>query len=181
MKRDMRGYFGIGVEGVSKPMNVGTLMRSAHAFGARFVFTINAAYSIETSASDTARTPNHVPLYRFDGPDELMLPEGCLLVGVEITDDAVELPSFPHPLAAAYVLGPERGALSPAVLARCSHVVRIPTLFSINLGVAGAIVMYDRLLNLGRFAERPINPRAKPVPRAPHVFGEPRQRNRDAP
>ncbi|MEX2009990.1 MAG: TrmH family RNA methyltransferase, partial [Dongiaceae bacterium] len=29
----MRGYFGIGVEGISKPMNLGNLMRSAHAFG----------------------------------------------------------------------------------------------------------------------------------------------------
>src|SRR3546814_2552323 len=28
----MRGYFGIGVEGISKPMNVGNLFRSAHAF-----------------------------------------------------------------------------------------------------------------------------------------------------
>jgi len=181
MKRGTRGYFGIGVEGVSKPMNVGTLMRSAHAFGAKFVFTVNAAYSMKESASDTSRTPNHVPLYRFDHPDDLMLPDGCSLVGIEITDDAIDLPSFPHPLAAAYILGPERGALSPSVIARCSHVVRIPTLFSINLGIAGAIVMYDRILNLGRFAERPLNPRAKPTPRPPHVFGEPLQRKRDTP
>ena len=30
----MRGYFGIGVEGISKPMNLGSLFRTAHAFGA---------------------------------------------------------------------------------------------------------------------------------------------------
>ena len=29
-----RGYFGIGVEGVSKSANVGALLRTAHAFGA---------------------------------------------------------------------------------------------------------------------------------------------------
>ena len=40
-----RGYFGIGVEGVSKPMNVGALMRTAHAFGASFVFTLGAVYA----------------------------------------------------------------------------------------------------------------------------------------
>lgn len=40
----MRGYFGIGVEGVGKPMNLGNLWRAAHAFGASFVFTVGAAY-----------------------------------------------------------------------------------------------------------------------------------------
>ncbi|MEE8144119.1 MAG: TrmH family RNA methyltransferase, partial [Kiloniellales bacterium] len=34
----MRGYFAIGVEGISKPMNLGNLLRSAHAFGASFFF-----------------------------------------------------------------------------------------------------------------------------------------------
>ena len=38
----MRGYFGIGVEGISKAMNLGNLMRSAHAFGASFFFTVDA-------------------------------------------------------------------------------------------------------------------------------------------
>ena len=37
-----RGYFAIGVEGISKAVNLGNLLRSAHAFGASFVFTIGA-------------------------------------------------------------------------------------------------------------------------------------------
>ncbi|MBT4219652.1 MAG: TrmH family RNA methyltransferase, partial [Rhodospirillaceae bacterium] len=28
----MRGYFGVGVEGISKVMNVGSIFRTAHAF-----------------------------------------------------------------------------------------------------------------------------------------------------
>ncbi|MGI9417640.1 MAG: RNA methyltransferase, partial [Geminicoccaceae bacterium] len=28
----MRGYFGVGAEAISKPMNLGNLIRSAHAF-----------------------------------------------------------------------------------------------------------------------------------------------------
>ena len=54
-------------------------------------------------------------------------------------------PAFAHPVQAAYVLGPERGVLSPALIARCAHLVRIPTAFSLNVATAGAIVMYDRL------------------------------------
>ncbi len=54
------------------------------------------------------------------------------------------------------MLGPERSGLSPALLARCRHVVRIPTRFSLNLAVAGALVLYDRLIQQGRFADRPV-------------------------
>ena len=58
----MRGYFAIGIEGVSKPMNAGSLFRSAHAFGASFVFTIAVAYSCaEGGKSDTSDTPGHIP------------------------------------------------------------------------------------------------------------------------
>ena len=91
-------------------------------------------------------------------------------------DEAVDLPIFPHPLNAAYVLGPERGSLSPALIERCEHVVRIPARFSINLGVAGAIVMYDRMLALGRFGDRALNPRAASTPRPAHVYGAPTRR-----
>ena len=39
-----RGYFGIGTEGISKSANMGALMRTAHAFGAAFCFSIGAGY-----------------------------------------------------------------------------------------------------------------------------------------
>ena len=100
---------------------------------------------------------------------ELLLPEGCQLVGVEITDDAVELPSFRHPARAAYVFGSERLSLSQEVLSRCQHVVRIPTGFSINVGMAGAIVMYDRMLTLGRFPARPVRPGGPEEPLPPRA------------
>jgi len=159
----MRGYFGIGVERMSKPMNAGTLFRTAHAFGAGFVFTIDAAYSVKAARSDTSRTPDNLPWYVYDSAAELALPQGCKLVGIELLDDAVELPSFRHPLRAAYVLGPEMGSLSPGLVARCDHVIKIPTGFCVNVGVAGAIVMYDRLITLGKFAERPLSPLGRAV------------------
>ncbi len=172
----MRGYFAIGVEGVSKAMNAGNLFRSAHAFGARFVFTIAADPGIERSHADTSHAAGSLPWYRYDSVAALTLPAGCKLVGVELLDEAVALPSFRHPLRAAYVFGPERGSLSPALLARCDHLIRIPTAFCINLGTAGAVVMYDRLISHGRFAERPLSEQAAPMPRPPHVFGRPRRR-----
>jgi tRNA G18 (ribose-2'-O)-methylase SpoU len=134
MTQRTRGYFGIGVEGVSKSANVGALLRTAHAFGASFCFTLGAGYDNRAMrAADTSDTAGHVPLWRFASLGEMTLPEGCQLVGIEITEDAAELPSFRHPMNAAYILGPERSSLSPDVLARCRHVVKIPTRFSLNL------------------------------------------------
>jgi len=155
-----RGYFGIGAEGVSKSANVGALLRTGHAFGAAFCFTIGSGWDARAGrTADTADTPLHVPMWRYADVSELSLPRGCALVGVERVEDAVDLPSFRHPLNAAYVLGPERAGLSAAVLERCDHVVKIPTRFSLNLAVAGALVLYDRLLQHGRFADRPVGSR----------------------
>jgi tRNA G18 (ribose-2'-O)-methylase SpoU len=151
-----RGYFGIGVEGVSKSANVGALLRTAHAFGAAFCFIVGAGFDARAGRlADTADTPEHVPVWRFPDVAGVALPQRCVLVGVELLHDATDLPSFRHPLNAAYVLGPERSGLSPAMLQRCRHVVRIPARFALNLAVAGALVLYDRLLQAGRFAERP--------------------------
>ena len=57
------------------------------------------------------------------------------------------------------------------MLARCDHVVRIPTRFCINLAVAGAVVMYDRVLSLGRFAPRPLHAGGPTEPLPAHVHG----------
>jgi tRNA G18 (ribose-2'-O)-methylase SpoU len=173
-----RGYFAIGVEGISKAVNLGNLLRSAHAFGASFVFTVGADAQALEMRSDTSKAATHLPLYHWRNRAEIKLPRGCSLVGVEILDEAVDLPSFPHPLRAAYVLGPERGALTPELAARCQHLVKIPSAFSLNVATAGAIVMYDRLRSLGRFAPRPVAEGTTPLPEAPHVQGGPRKRKR---
>ena len=178
----MRGFFGIGIAGVSKSMNVGSLFRTAHAFGASYVFTVGAQYTRKVGrGADTSNAPDQVPFYDFPDASSLVLPEGTELVGVEIVDDAVELPSFRHPRRAAYILGAERISLPPELLAQCVHSVRIPTHFSINVGLAGALVMYDRLISLGRFARRPESPRGVPEPVPEHVFGGPRFRTKAAP
>jgi tRNA G18 (ribose-2'-O)-methylase SpoU len=152
-----RGYFAIGAERSSKALNLGNLMRSAHAFGASFTFTIGATYQALEARADTSKGQSHIPHYNWDRPADLILPKGCKLVGIELLDDAIDLPSFRHPLQAAYVLGPEKGSLSPELLERCDFTVKIPTSFCINVAMAGAIVMYDRTRSLAPFAERPIS------------------------
>ena len=169
----MRGYFGIGIEGVSKPINVGNLMRSANAFGASFIFTVGANCDVSTSASDTSDTTGQVPFYSFESIEDMLLPAGCALIGVEIDKTAVELPSFRHPRRAAYVLGMERIGLTQTMIECCDYLVKIPTKFSLNLATAGGILMYDRMLTMRRFSDRPVVTSGKPVKLDKHVFGTP--------
>ena len=153
----MRGYFGIGVEGISKEQNVGTIARTAHSFGASFFFAIAPDVDLQKMRlTDTSDAFNHVPYYEYPNVESFELPDQCTLVGVEFIADSIDLPSFRHPTRAAYVLGPEMGNLSPEMLARCDHVIKIPMKFCVNVGVAGALVMYDRLLSMGKFSDRPV-------------------------
>jgi tRNA G18 (ribose-2'-O)-methylase SpoU len=151
-----KGYFAIGAERMSKALNLGNLMRSAHAFGASFTFTVGATYQALEARADTSKGQWHIPHYNWASAAEMALPQGCKLVGVELIEDAIDLPSFRHPLRAAYILGPEHGSLSEELIARCAYVVRIPSSFCVNVAVAGAIVMYDRVKSLARFADRPV-------------------------
>ena len=111
-----RGYFAIGAERISKSLNLGNLMRSAHGFGASFTFTIGATYQALEARADTSKGAQHLPHYDWASLEAMQLPKGCRLVGVELLEDAIDLPSFHHPQQAAYVLGPEKGSLSPALL-----------------------------------------------------------------
>jgi tRNA G18 (ribose-2'-O)-methylase SpoU len=175
----MRGYFGVGVDGISKPMNLGNLIRIAHAFDASFFFSVAPRLKLSDAQSDTSWAQGTVPFFTFPRPQDLKLPIGCRLVGVEITDDAVELPRFRHPSRAAYVFGAERFSLSRQVLSACDLVVKIPTRFSINVGMAGAIVLYDRLLSFGGYGARPVKTGgARDQLPPPHAWGAPLARPR---
>jgi len=166
-----RGYFAIGAQRMSKALNLGNLMRSAHGFGASFTFTIGATYQALEARADTSKGQYHLPHYNWTSVANLELPQGCKMVGVELIDAAIDLPNFRHPLRAAYVLGPEQGSLSDELVQRCDYVVKIPTSFCINVAMAGAIVMYDRVRSMARFADRPVGEGGPLGPVTQHVFG----------
>ncbi|GAA0539622.1 tRNA G18 (ribose-2'-O)-methylase SpoU [Rhizomicrobium palustre] len=175
----MRGYFGVGVDGISKPMNLGNLSRIANAFDASFFFSVNALVKLSDAESDTSRAQKAMPYYQFATTDEFRLPTGCKLVAVEITEDAVELPRFRHPQRAAYVFGAERLSISKEMLKRADYVVKIPMKFSINVGMAGAIVLYDRLISLGGYPPRPVMTGGKQADLPPpHQWGAPLVRDK---
>lgn len=141
-----RGYFGIGIENTKTQVNIGTLWRSANLFNAAFLFTVNRRYGKQ--CSDTMATDRHVPLYNYRNFSDFYehIPYNCQLIGVELIESSEALPSFVHPERAIYLLGAEDHGLSKDALAKCHKVIQIPTAkpFSLNVAVAGSLVMYDR-------------------------------------
>ena len=178
----MRGYFAIGIEGVSKPGNMGNLIRTAHGFGAAFVFSIQPklkdsdAIAKAIKSANTSKSDTQIPYFEYQDMAEMFLPSGCQLVAVELLDEAVEMPTFRHPQNAAYILGSERFSVSKKILEKCHHVIKIPTKFCLNVATAGAVVMYDRHLCYGRYADRPVTPSGQAQPLADHVRGAPKRR-----
>lgn len=144
----MSGYFGVAVYHPKHEVNVGTLWRTASTYGAAMVATVGSRY--KRQASDTSGTPNHTPLFHYPDMDALIdgLPYSCPVIGVELDPRAESLTSFFHPHRALYLLGAEDHGLPVSVLDRCHYIVQIPTPSpgSLNLAVAGSLVMHDRWL-----------------------------------
>ena len=142
-----RGYFGIGIYHPKTTENIGTLWRSAHNFGADFIFTIGKRY--KQQASDTTKAQRHIPLFEYMTFEEFKnhLPSGCQMVFVEQTEGARNLRESCHPESAVYILGAEDYGI-PEEMMKGHQKVFIETPMCLNVAVAGSIAMYDRLTKL---------------------------------
>lgn len=144
-----QGYFGIGIQNGKTPENLGVLWRSAQNMGASYIFTIGKRYAKQ--ASDTHKATGAMPYFHYKDFDEFykQLPKGAMLVGIELDDRAVPLETFEHPKNCVYLLGAEDHGLPKKALEKSHHLVKFNTTLSINVAVAGSIVMYDRNLKAG--------------------------------
>lgn len=139
-----RGFFAIGIENGKTLPNLGTLWRSANIFGAQFIFTIGRRY--KNQSSDTLKTPRHIPLFHYENVQDLIdhLPSACPLVGLELDERAVAISNYKHPQRACYLLGAEDNGLTKVAREKCHALVQLPGECSLNVAVAGSIVMFDR-------------------------------------
>ena len=146
-----RGYFAIGVFHPKNGVNIGTLWRSAYVFGASFIFTIGRRY--KKQSSDTLKTFRHVPLFHFLTFEDFKryLPYDAQLICVDLDENAESLKEFKHPQRSIYLLGAEDNGISKEIL-KGRQTVRILSArnYSLNVAVAGSIVMYDRIIKEGK-------------------------------
>lgn len=143
-----QGFFGIGIQNGKTPENLGVLWRSAQNMGASFIFTIGNRYAKQ--ACDTHKAVGAMPYFHYDTFDDFFnnLPKGAMLVGVELNKKAVQLETFTHPRRCIYLLGAEDHGLSKTAIDKSHHLVKFKSELSLNVSVAGSIIMYDRQAKL---------------------------------
>jgi RNA methyltransferase, TrmH family len=131
---------GIALWRVSDPGNVGTLIRTADAFGPASVAVSRGCAdptgpkALRASAGAVFR----VPLARFD---ESSRPRIALAAG-----QGVPLPQLDLGGAVTFVLGAEREGLPDDVIRECDDIAHVPqadTVESLNVAVAGAVALYE--------------------------------------
>ncbi len=139
-----RGFYGIGIYHPKTNLNIGTLWRSAHNFGASFIFTIGPRY--QKQASDTTKAYRHVPLFNYQSFAEFNRnrPFACPLICIEQTTASQNIKEFVHPERAVYLLGAEDYGIPAQITKNAQAVVHIDTPMCLNVAVAGSLVMFDR-------------------------------------
>lgn len=143
-------FFGIGIQNGKTPENLGVLWRTAQNMGASFIFTIGNRYA--NQACDTHNSVKSLPYYHYKTFDDFYehLPKGVRIVGVEKTESANNLEEFKHPKRCVYLLGAEDHGLSNRAIEKAHFLVQFPSEYSLNVAVAGSIVLYDRSRNKPR-------------------------------
>lgn len=143
-------FFGIGIQNGKTPENLGVLWRSAQNLGASYIFTIGNRYAKQ--ACDTHNAVKSMPYFHYDTFEDFFknLPKGARLVGVELDDRAEDLETFEHPRRCVYLLGAEDNGLSKQAIEKCHFLVKFKSKKSLNVSVAGSIVLYDRGRNKPR-------------------------------
>ena len=133
---------------ITKEHNVGSLIRTAHAVAAEEAvlvgereWNVEAArtaelYTTVTQLTDIDAFRNHLASQRWN------------LVAVEIDQRAVSVFGAEYPERPCFLLGAELGGVPGELLEEAELVVQIPQwglVPSLNLAVAGSIVLYDYL------------------------------------
>jgi TrmH family RNA methyltransferase len=124
---------------VADPGNVGTLLRSADAFGASLALSSGCAdiagpKALRASAGAVFR----VPVATFDEPYGRRI--------ALVTEGGAPLPGIDPGVPVTFVLGAEREGLPDKVVAACDETATIPVAASsesLNVAMTGAIALYE--------------------------------------
>ena len=136
----------IALENTQRDFNMGTIVRSANAFGVRRVIVIGRRQWNKRGAMATDKYLHVEYLPTTAEFVERMREEGRSIVAIDNVPGSVELAQTELPRDAVLVFGQEGPGLSPEAVAAASGVVEITqygSTRSINASAAAAVVMYE--------------------------------------
>jgi len=150
-RRRTEGRLALLLDSVSQPFNVGSIVRTAAAFGAEGIWLCGNTPDLTTPAvgKTALGTDRFVEAYREPSPAAAAkeaAAEGFRVVAVELASGAVPLAEAPLDGDVCLAIGNEDHGCSPALLAAVHAVAYIPQtgrVGSLNVAVAAAIAMAE--------------------------------------
>lgn len=146
----LEGRTFLALDGLQDPGNVGTIWRSADAFGASGLLLTGSSAdpfgwkAVRASMGAVFRLP--VWEVAYEALSALCERSGLPLYGTALREDTLDLRALgAEPCVIA--VGSEGRGLSPEVLSRCRATVKIPmepTCESLNAAMAAAVVLWER-------------------------------------
>lgn len=134
------------VHNIAKRHNVGTLARSATAFGVKELILVGRR---DFNSFGSHGSTSHLPFRHFHSLSDarnFLKEKDCDICGVEITDSALPVNEHPFKRSTAFLLGNEGTGLSTKECEICDFFVYIPQYgcgtASLNVTVAASIVLH---------------------------------------
>lgn len=153
---DMHGVsLEIAIENLKRDYNMGTIVRSANAFGVRRIHVVGRRQWNKRGAMMTDKYL-HVE-YHKSVQDFVTAASERTLIAIDNVPGSIPLQSADMPTIAILVFGSEGEGLSSEMLAACAHIVAIEQLGStrsLNVGVAAGIAMYEWLRQQGTILDK---------------------------
>lgn len=143
-----RNQLHIAIENIEHDFNIGSIVRTANAFGVQAFHIVGRRRWNRRGAMVTDRYQHE---YHHPTPEEFITwarDHGRAIVAVDIVPGAVPLEHTTLPTNAVLVFGEEGGGVSPALLEAAELTVAISqfgSTRSINVGHAAAVVMHTWL------------------------------------
>ncbi len=156
---------------ISKKSNLGSIIRTANAFGVTEALIVGRRSYQEYGAFGTSAHTKKRHFYTLDDACNFLQQRNCSICGVEIVTGAVPIQSHPFSGSTAFMLGNEGTGLSEKQLEVCRQFVYIPQFgsgASLNVNVATAIVLHhfadwagvkENSFQDGKFIQRTTNAR----------------------
>lgn len=144
---DARGVgLEIAIENLERDYNMGTIVRSANAFGVRHVHVVGRR---QWNKRGAMMTDKYLHVHYYETSNEFakaMKKAGKQLVAVENNVASVPLRSAPLPENTVLIFGSEGAGISEELLSYAGavmHIEQLGSTRSLNVGVAAGIAMYE--------------------------------------
>lgn len=146
---DKRGItLEIAIENTLRDFNMGTIVRSANAFGVRHVHVIGRK---QWNKRGAMATDKYLYVHYYTTPEEFsreMKVQRKVIIAIENNVASEPLAATPLPKNAVFIFGQEGPGISPELLVvadKVAHIEQFGSTRSVNVGVASGIAMYEWL------------------------------------